>query len=299
MTRVVRVELELRNWLAGNGFPDLVELAPLQVGLGSTAMWSFRPAPDALRLAVRIYGAGAAAAADREAAAMRAATRAGVPAPEVHATGTIGDHPLLVTAFMPGVTVRDALMADPARAHDLGVAMGETLGRIHQLSAPEVLRDGVRSWLDLGEQALAPIRDRLKRVPGQNRLAHLDYHPLNVLTENGTVTAVIDWENTRAAPPHMDLARSRAILRAAQIGGALPEAAAALFDAFAQGLVAGHTDVIGPDPHPALSTAWGLAMTTADLAAQAGKPGSPITTTAVDQIAALRDAAIAEAREDR
>ena len=120
---------DLRSWLIHAGFSGDITLQEMNRGLGNTALWSFAPAPGVAPLVVRIFGAGAAAVADREARAMTAAFDHGVPVPSIVARGDLGDRPLLVTTFIPGVPAAEALTMQPERAHALGRAMGKTLGR--------------------------------------------------------------------------------------------------------------------------------------------------------------------------
>jgi len=285
----------LRTWLAQEGYPGTLELQPMNRGLGSTELWSFRPDPGESKLVVRIFPHGAFRGAEREALAMDAAAGHALPVPDVVARGAIDNRPLLVTSFVQGVPGAHALIANPDQAYAIGRAMGETLGHLHDVVAPEGL-SATGAWIERGGPSLAPLRDAFTALPDQDRLLHLDYHPLNVLMLDGRVTGVIDWENTLAGPPHMDLARSQAILRAIAIGhveSPVPLDAIAVFE---RGLVEGHAATYGPDPHPALSSAWGLAMTVDDLERQAHKPGSPVSPDAVARLTAERDAAIEAAR---
>jgi aminoglycoside phosphotransferase (APT) family kinase protein len=238
-----------------------------------------------------MFGKGADHVAEREALAM-AAAHGGVPVPEIVRRGELAGRPLLVTTFLPGAIASEALMAQPERAFDVGVAIGQTLGRLHAINAPAGLDRPDRSWLDLGGPALDPLRPRLALVSPSDRLLHLDYHLLNVLVDDGGVTGVIDWENTRVGPPWADLGRSRALLRAAILGYARNPAEREGLAQVERGLVAGHAEVAGPDPDPALSLAWGLAMTVADLETQLAKPGSPVPPELVARLVAERDAAI-------
>ncbi len=43
-------------------------------------------------------------------------------------------------------------------------------------------------------------------------LLHLDYHPLNVLTDGKTIVGVIDWENVRLSDARLGVVRSLSIL---------------------------------------------------------------------------------------
>ncbi|HEX2282026.1 MAG TPA: phosphotransferase, partial [Thermomicrobiales bacterium] len=272
----------IRDWLVQAGFPEEIELAPLGSGLGSTTLWTFVPAPNAAPLLARVFREGGERVANREYLAMRAAAAHGIPVPTVVTRGVVSNRPLLVTTFAAGTPVSQALVEDPRRVHELGVRMGEAMGRLHQVVAPEGLVPRADAWIDRGGPALAPIRPLLATIPNGDRLLHLDYHPDNVLVDGRTVTAIIDWENTMAGPPHIDLARTRAILHAAKVSGRLPEGQQVAVDRLVDGIVQGHATVIGPDPHPALSAAWASAMTADDLAGHLGKPGSWITEAFLD-----------------
>jgi aminoglycoside phosphotransferase (APT) family kinase protein len=201
--------------------------------------------------------------------------------PEVVSADVLDGRPVLLLTWLEGVPAREALLAAPAGAAAIGERLGETLGRINRVTAPNGLAPA-GEWIERGGPALAPLRDRLQRVPNAARLIHLDFHPLNVLMASGEVIGVIDWTNTLSGPPHMDLARSRAILRVAATVMREQPGFAEVVGAGEAGLVAGHWRVAGPDPHPALSEAWGLAMTIEDIAGHVGKPGSGVTPALLD-----------------
>ena len=290
------MEPALRAWLASHGFPQLTGLVSMQTGLGATSLWSFDPGGGQPRLVARCFAPGNQAAAERERLAMTTALAAGGPVPQVVASGEIDGAPVLVTLFVEGAPIRDRLLAAPQEAGALGRAMGVALGQIHRCLSP--VSASTRSWLDGLDPSLEPLRSQFAHIPDQDRLLHLDYHPLNVIDHGGAITGVIDWENTRSGPPHIDLARSRAILQATLLSGVFPPEATPVIAAFEGGLVAGHTGIVGPDPHPALSTAWGLTFTLADLTAQSAKPGTPFTAKVLARLTALRDEAIATAFAD-
>ncbi|MFI5326563.1 MAG: phosphotransferase, partial [Candidatus Rokuibacteriota bacterium] len=63
------------------------------------------------------------------------------------------------------------------------------------------LADGMR-WLRTRQPA-----ERAARV-----ICHGDFHPQNLLAENGRVTAVLDWPNVLVAAPEYDVASTRIIL---------------------------------------------------------------------------------------
>ena len=68
----------------------------------------------------------------------------------------------------------------------------------------------------LGNQVL----ERLKHLPADDHLCHMDFHPDNVMrTSNGWM--IIDWMNARSGAPLADVARSSVIY---QVSGPPPGA---------------------------------------------------------------------------
>lgn len=270
------------------------EVVQVTAGLGDTTLWRLRRSPGLGDLLFRLFTPGADASARRETLAMRAAHGHGIPVPAVLACDVLDDHPFLLMTWSDGILAREALQAAPAQAHAIGVLLGETLGGIHRIAAPAGLSP-VDAWIARGGSALAPLRARLERVPNADRLLHLDYHPLNVLMTPGTVAGVIDWANAMAGPPPMDFARSRAILRVVALRFPEHDGLIAIMRACEAGLVEGHLRVVGPDPHPELSAAWGMAMTVDDLTGHLGKPEGWVTPALLDTLRRERDALIAAA----
>ncbi|HYJ13558.1 MAG TPA: phosphotransferase [Thermomicrobiales bacterium] len=288
---------DLLTWLTTNGYPATSQLSPLQPGLGSNEIWKLDPGPAGATLIVRVFGFGHEVNARRERAAMVAARSDGIPAPDVLMAGLVRNRPVLVTTFMPGRLAVELLLTSPDSAVTLGTSIGETFGQLHLITAPPDLERAPGAWPDLAGEAIDPIRPILATLPHQDRLLHLDYHPRNVLVEHGTVSGVIDWENTHAGPPHADVGRTLAILRVLQLADLVPPAAIPVLEAFGAALVTGHDRITGPSPAPIALMAWGLAMTAVDLGRQAGKPGNAITATALARLADERDAAITAALE--
>lgn len=287
---------DLHAWLINAGYPVSITLTPISGNMGSTSMWKLDSPDHRAPLVVRLFGKIGDAAAEREASAMQAAAGNGVPVPEIHGRGEFQGRPLLVTSFIEGrPAAGHVLQASPAVAHAFGVQAGETLGRINQVTAPEHLGRSPDDWLGWGGDALVPIRPLLAAIPIRDRLVHFDFHLLNIMVHHGTITGVIDWENAAAAPPHMDLARSLAVIRAIAVGNRYPDVDPETIASFERGLIEGHTRIVGPDPHPELSRAWGLTMTTYDLANHIGKPNAPLSEEAIGVLAAERDLAIERA----
>jgi aminoglycoside phosphotransferase (APT) family kinase protein len=179
------------------------------------------------------------AAARREASVHRAAAAGGVPVPEVCAQAP----GLLLVRWCPGRRLLEALDARPDRAWRLGLAFGRVQARIHRIPAPAGLRPA-------GPAA-------------GSSLLHLDYHPLNVLTDGERITAVLDWTNAAAGDPRADLARTLSILRLeARDPGRLPPRLRAVLAPFERGWLEGHGQGV-PDP---ASCVWAGEFLAADMA---------------------------------
>ena len=98
----------------------------------------------------------------------------------------------------------------------LGIKMGRMQARIHRVTAPDEPRQEPTAWIDLAGPGEDQLRERLRALAGRSdALLHLDYHPLNVMTDGRRVTGVLDWANARPGDPRADYARTVTILRLA------------------------------------------------------------------------------------
>lgn len=276
---------QIRIWLHDRGFPTC-DIAPMQHGMGSTNVWKVSQPRSDEELVLRMFGFGTHIPAKREALAMKTAGRYGSPVPAIVDEGDIDGRAVLLMTYAPGKTAAALLAESPARAFEIGHALGSALGKLHRIQAPsELLSSSSPSrWIELGGTALKPLYMQLAKIQPADRLLHLDFHPNNVLMVDATVSAIIDWENAIAGPPHMDVARSRAILHVLKTADTLPASTLAALDSLEQGLVDGHTAVFGADPYPDLSAAWGMSMTMEDLERHIGKPGSWVTEELVTEL---------------
>jgi aminoglycoside phosphotransferase len=135
---------------------------------------------DGRTLAVRLLRAGVPAAG--ELTALRLATEHGQPAPAVIAIGQYDGRDVVAMSWCRGRTIGELLGVggDPDR-------LGRLFGRAHaDLHRP----------LDSAGQVLC----------------HLDFHPFNVLVDDGQVSGIVDWVNARIGDRRDDLAWTRVVL---------------------------------------------------------------------------------------
>ena len=243
--------MDSRAVLAALGTQDARSIEPVKGG-EDTLLWRVETADGIY--ALRVMRAEQRPAAEREAAAMRAAAAAGIPVPTVHRTGTYQERPAMLLGWCPGRTLLAEIAERPWRVWALGRQLGRAHARLNHVPAPTDLPERWRAWA--GDPALAA------RLPAGDRLLHLDFHPLNVMTDGRGVTAVIDWTNTSAGDPRADVARTLAILLVTPVDPSTPKAFAVLRRILAAAYLAGYGPLDGM-PH---FHVWAAASMLRDLA---------------------------------
>lgn len=155
-----------------------------------------------------------------EAAVLRAAIAAGVPAPAplwVDESGALLPGPLMVQPYVEGVSLYAAEVG--ARAV---VLMATHLARLHRAAVDVAALEFLPStasiltpWHDGLDESLQEgrIRAALDRAglppPVAPCLLHGDFWPGNLLWQGENLVAVVDWEDAMLGDPLVDLAISR------------------------------------------------------------------------------------------
>ena len=203
------------------------------------------------------------------------------PAPGVRATGEVAGHPVLLLDWLPGKTLRQALYQSPWRAWRLGYVFGQTQARIHQFPAPRGVLQTECSWIDWAEpdSDLAALLRQQANVEAM--LLHLDYHPMNVLVQDGVISGVLDWTNVNGGDPRADVARTGAILRFLPGTPSWPlQRNARVRRLLRYGWLQGYQANAGPLRGMAPFHAWAGALMQRDLAPRVGRADLPWLTEA-------------------
>lgn len=249
-----------------------------------TMLWRVADGRDVY--ALRVFRAEQAKTCRREVVAMGVAASGGIPVPHVQSETVWQGRPALLLSWCAGRPLLEELRARPWRAWLLGVAFGQLQARIHRLVAPDGW-DG-DAWIGWAGPDEAPLQMRLREVAAvtpRRVLLHLDYHPLNVLTDGHRITAVLDWANARSGDPRADLARTLTILRLAPFnsGGVWLWVERRLLE---WGWRRGYQRIAGWPRGMVLFYAWAGAVMVRDLAPKLGRPGIPLLPHHLDPVRA-------------
>lgn len=212
--------------LAALGVTDATAVTPVHGGQDA-AIW--RVEHGGHISALRVFRPDQLRGVRRETQTIRAAIASGLPVPDVRVEGVWNERPAMLLAWCPGETLLTAIQRQPWRVWMFGALFGRMQAHIHAATAPESLRGVPDAWLDWAGPLDARLRDRLRATATRaDTLLHLDYHPLNVMTDGGHITGVLDWPNARAGDPRADLARTVVLLHFRPAVSVRPHEAAAV-----------------------------------------------------------------------
>jgi aminoglycoside phosphotransferase (APT) family kinase protein len=239
VVRVPGVEhAELMAWLSGLDSDVTPPVTARRIGVGQSNLTYMLSDAAGHRWVLRRPPMGhlLASAHDvlREARILDALAPTDVPVPLIYGitqAGDVGDQPLVLMEFVDGVVISDAAASHtlPAQArHSAGIALPETLGRIHAVDlravnladlashSPYAQRQ-LKRWSGQWEQSktrelsdLDLLTDRLRAAvppPQELTLVHGDLHLRNIVVSaaDGEILAALDWELATLGDPIADL----------------------------------------------------------------------------------------------
>jgi aminoglycoside phosphotransferase (APT) family kinase protein len=156
-----------------------------------------------------------ARATEQEVAAIAVAAAAGLPAPQVVATGEFEGAPFTIQRWLPGAPIIDAAKHAPWLTRRLGREFGRLQARMHTVPGGALRSIAQTDWVERAEHPglVAYVRETTAAVPP--KFCHFDFHPLNVLAEGTQITGLVDFANASGSDPRADLGLTNALLRAA------------------------------------------------------------------------------------
>jgi aminoglycoside phosphotransferase (APT) family kinase protein len=219
----IEARIDPRRALADLGYAVVSE--PERVlGGWETLLWRFS-SPDNCQHSLRVYQLpglpedARREVARRERIALDACEKAGLPAPRVETAGEVQGLPAMVLSWCPGMPLLSVIEKRPWSMWRLGRLFGRTQARLHAVAPPaELVATAPDDWTSrVGEKHGALTAHVLSLPPSIDTLIHMDFHPLNLITNGSEVTGIIDWAGAAAGDRRADLARTVATLLAAPV----------------------------------------------------------------------------------
>ena len=168
---------------------------------------------------LRLYRVGfARSSAEFQARALEAARSAGVRVPTVYGTVEVDGRFGMVMERLDGVDLFTAIGKQPWRVWWVGGITGRTHAGLNNAQAPPDLRSAHERSERMVQTEYVPARmrdaavARLKELPQGDRLLHGDFHPGNVMIQDGE-PVILDWSNATRGDPEADLTRTLMMLR--------------------------------------------------------------------------------------
>ena len=240
------------------GYQEPAAIEPVAGGW-DTAIWRFAT-PDGAHHVLRLFRSpDRAPGATRERLALQAAAAAGLPVPAVEAFGAWQDRPAAVLSWCPGEQLVRCAQRKPWAILRLSRQLGQLQARVHAVPVPEALREGAPSYWLVRAGGGAELDVSALEAAGisSDTFVHMDFHPLNVLSDGRTITGVVDWTNAAAGDARADLAWTTTLLRIAPMP---PSRLMPLFRTvrwlFYLGWRRGYESLAGPIPDLAPFLVW-------------------------------------------
>ena len=161
--------------------------------------------------------------AEREAAALRTLTAAGVPAPRLFDSVTVDGRPGLVVEHVDGLNLLAVLRRHPLAVFKAGRTLGAAHLAMHECVAPaelpsvhDLLHSRIADAAPLPGDLRSAAHALLDELPAGDRLCHGDLHPGNLLG-SWAAPVVIDWGDAARGAPVADVARTALLLRIGEV----------------------------------------------------------------------------------
>lgn len=239
---------------------------PARLVPGGADCTTFRLAcADVGIVALRVLPRARAHQLSYESYVMSRAIAAGMPVPPIYGQAEVGAYSVLAVGWVAGRTVAAEILRRPESAEAIGNLFGQVQARLHSVAHVDMPPSPWAAARTPEEEAA--LARALADGARHDALLHLDFHPLNVLTDGQRTTGMIDWANAGCGDPRQDVARTCAILRLET-----PRQAQTAVRRFVRGWRAGYEGCAGPLLHLAPFMAWAGLRMARDLAPRGDAP---------------------------
>ena len=214
----VEGRVDPRRALAALGYGETSEPRRVRGGW-DTLLWRFQT-PDGREHSLRVYYLPRREEiARRERIALETCARAGLPAPRVEAAGECEGLPATVLSWCPGRPILSFIEKKPWTMWRLGRLFGRAQAQLHAVAPPpEFAENAPQEWVSRLEERYSELAaGALSLGLATDSLIHMDFHPLNVLSDGRAMTGIVDWAGAAAGDRRADLARTVVTLLAAPV----------------------------------------------------------------------------------
>ena len=178
---------------------------------------------------LKLYHEGASPGeAEQEASRAAIAYDAGLNTPAVIDTITIDNRQGVIFERVHGITMVDAIIANPQKLIRYAHILAELQADIHTRTASKLplqrqrLKRQIQSVSGLALETKAAILTDLDRLQVDNTLCHGDIHPENILL-TAEEPVIIDWVDATQGSPVVDVARTALMLRVGELPPSMNE----------------------------------------------------------------------------
>ena len=214
----IEAHIDPQGALATLGYAETSEPRRVKGGW-DTLLWRFRT-PDGREHSLRVfYLPGRNEIAWRERIALEACATAGLPAPRVETVGEVEGLPAMVLSWCPGIPILAFVEKKPWALWRLGRLFGRAQAQMHAVAPPaEFVAVAPDDWVYRGGERYAHLATHaLSLGLSASSLIHMDFHPINLLSDGTAVTGILDWSGAAAGDPRADLARTEITILTAPI----------------------------------------------------------------------------------
>ncbi len=211
-------QIDSRRALAALGYAETSEPQRVKGGW-DTLLWRFGT-PDGRQHSLRVFHLPRRDEfARRERIALETCARAGLPAPRVETVGEVQGLPAMVLSWCPGVPILSFVEKKPWTLWRLGRLFGRTQAQMHAVTPPAAfLETAPDDWVSRVTDEDADLAAHARSLGlSTTSLIHMDFHPLNLVSDGTAVTGILDWSYAAAGDPRADLARTEITILAAPI----------------------------------------------------------------------------------
>jgi aminoglycoside phosphotransferase (APT) family kinase protein len=216
----IEEQIDPQKILADLGYTKVSNLQRVYGGW-ATLLWRFKTENGSYH-ALRVYNKPAELKEDmakREELVLKVCHKAGLPVPAVEKSAKINELPVLVLSWCEGLPLISFIERKPWTVWYWGRIFGELQAKLHKIKPPaEFTKKGAVDWISRIPEEYKKIASYILILnPSCKSIIHLDFHPLNIISDGSKITGIIDWSGACAGDTRADLARTEVTILTAPI----------------------------------------------------------------------------------